>query len=63
MLIYHLTVYQDVQAKVQEEIDELFDSKDDGEEITADDITKMTYLDQVTIEMKCFEISSCLVCL
>ena len=32
---------------VQEEIDEVFNGKEDGEDIDADDITKMTYLDQV----------------
>ena len=42
-----MTVYPDVQAKLQDEIDDLFESKDDGEEITSEDVTNMTYLDQV----------------
>jgi len=50
VLLYHLTVYPDVQTRLQDEIDELFDSKDEGEEITADDITNMTYLDQCVCE-------------
>ena len=44
---YYLTVYPETQAKLQEEIDEVFVRKNDEEEIDADDITKMTYLDQV----------------
>ena len=47
VLAYHLTVYPEVQRRLQEEIDEVFDSKDEDDEITADDITNMTYLDQV----------------
>ena len=47
VLIYYLTVYPEVQARLQEEIDELFETEDDTDEITADDITNMTYLDQV----------------
>jgi len=47
---YYLTVYPEVQAKLQEEIDEVFNGKEDGEDIDADDITKMTYLDQVMNE-------------
>ena len=47
VLGYYLTVFPDVQAKLQDEIDELFESKDDGEEITSEDVTNMTYLDQV----------------
>jgi len=50
ILGYHLTVYPDVQAKLQDEIDDLFESKDDGEEITSEDVTNMTYLDQVITE-------------
>ena len=47
--VYYLTVYPEIQTKLQEEIDELFENKNDGEEIEADDITKMTYLDKVNI--------------
>ena len=47
MVLYYLAVNPDVQSKLQEEIDEVFESKDTGEEIVADDITNMRYLDQV----------------
>jgi len=47
---YYLTAYPEVQARLQEEIDEVFNGKDEGEDIDADDITKMTYLDQVMNE-------------
>ena len=33
--------------KLQEEIDDLMESKEDGEELNAEDITNMNYLDQV----------------
>ena len=56
VLIYYLTVYPEVQEKLQEEIDDLFESKDETEEITADDITKMTYLDQVPDQYYYFSI-------
>ena len=35
------------QVKLQEEIDDLMESKEEGEEINAEDITNMNYLDQV----------------
>ena len=47
VVLYYLAVNPDVQSKLQEEIDEVFDSKDTEEEIVADDITNMRYLDQV----------------
>ena len=47
VILYYLAVNPDVQSKLQEEIDEVFESKDTGEEIVADDITNMRYLDQV----------------
>ena len=47
VILYYLAVNPDVQSKLQEEIDEVFDSKDTEEEIVADDITNMRYLDQV----------------
>jgi len=50
VLLYYLTVYPEVQAKLQEEIDEVVESKDEDEEIHADDITNMSYLDQVVNE-------------
>ena len=49
VLVYYLVVYPEVQSRLQEEIDELFDGKDEGEDLTQDDITGMTYLDQVPI--------------
>jgi len=50
VVLYYLAVNPDVQSKLQEEIDEVFESKDTGEEIVADDITNMRYLDQVLLE-------------
>ena len=47
VLVYYLVVYPRVQSRLQEEIDELFDGKDEGEYLTQDDITGMVYLDQV----------------
>ena len=49
--LYYLAVNPDVQHKLQEEIDEMFESKDEGEEIDADDITNLRYLEQVSINM------------
>ena len=49
VLVYYLVVYPEVQSRLQEEIDELFDGKDEGEDLTQDDITSMTYLDQVPL--------------
>ena len=40
-------MYPEVQTKLQEEIDEVVEGKDEDEEIHADDITNMSYLDQV----------------
>merc|ERR1719270_2021524 len=50
VLTFYLAAYPDVQEKLQDEIDELFDSKDDGEELQAEDLTGMKYLDQVLKE-------------
>lgn len=33
--------------KLQEEIDDLMESKEEGDELNAEDITNMNYLDQV----------------
>ena len=40
-------MYPEVQRKLQEEIDGVMDNKDEDLEIDADDITNMSYLDQV----------------
>ena len=41
-------VNPDVQAQLHEEIDDIFNNKEDGEDLSADDLTNMTYLDQVS---------------
>ena len=38
---------QDIQHKLQQDIDELFESKKSGSELTQDEVTGMKYLDQV----------------
>ena len=40
----------DVQSKLQDDIDDLFDSKRQGEAVTQDDVTGLKYLDQVVCE-------------
>jgi len=50
VLLYFLTVNPDIQSKLQDDIDELFESKKAGEEIKQDDVTGMKYLDQVVCE-------------
>ena len=40
-------VNPDVQAQLHEEIDDIFNNKVDGEDLFADDLTNMPYLDQV----------------
>ena len=47
VLIYYLTVNRDIQERLQDDIDDLFENKDPGEEISQDDINSMKYLDQV----------------
>ena len=47
VLTYYLVAYPEVQQKLQDEVDELFDGKDDGEELQAEDLNNMKYLDQV----------------
>ena len=47
VLTYYLVAYPEVQERLQDEIDELFDSKDEGEELQAEDLNKMKYMDQV----------------
>ena len=49
-MIYQIVVNPDVQTKLQQEIDDVFDGKEEGEDLSADDITNMTYLDQVSRE-------------
>ena len=51
MLAYYLAVYPDVQSRLQDEIDDLMESKEEGEELTQEDITSMTYLEQVLLMM------------
>ena len=50
VVLYYLVVYPDIQRRLQDEIDEIFDGKSEDEELEADDITNMTYLDQVLSE-------------
>lgn len=49
-LVYQLVINPDVQAQLQEEIDFVFDGKEDGEDLSADDLTNMPYLEQVLSE-------------
>ena len=44
ILAYYLAVYPEVQTRLQDEIDELMDGKDEDEELTQEDITTMTDL-------------------
>ena len=50
VLAYYLAVYPEVQKRLQDEIDELMDGKDEDEELTQEDIISMTYLEQVLLE-------------
>jgi len=50
VLAYYLAVYPDVQSRLQDEIDDLMEGKEEGEELTQEDITSMTYLEQVLLE-------------
>ena len=45
-------VNPDVQAQLQEEIDFVFDGKEEGEDLSADDLTNMPYLEQVNNSMQ-----------
>ena len=38
---------EEIQSKLQDDIDELFESKEPGEELSQDEVTGMKYLDQV----------------
>ena len=50
VLLYFLTTNPEVQNKLQDDIDDLFDSKRPGEAVTQDDVTGLKYLDQVVCE-------------
>ena len=41
VLLYYLTVSQDIQTRLQEDIDDLFENKRGGEDINQDDINDM----------------------
>ena len=47
VLIYFLTMNPEVQSKLQDLIDDLFESKSPGEPVSQDDVTGLKYLDQV----------------
>ena len=47
VLIHHLLFNQDVQERLQDEIDDIFADKSDDDELDQDDLNNMTYLDQV----------------
>ena len=55
-LIYQIVVNPDVQTQLQEEIDSIFDGKEDGEDLSADDLASMPYLEQVNNSCKGVEI-------
>ena len=51
----------DVQRKLQDEIDDLFESKRPGEAVTQDEVTGLKYLDQVVCEgqrLGCFSFTA-----
>jgi len=50
VLLYYLTISQDIQERLQADVDDLFESKNPGDDITQDDINDMKYLDQVICE-------------
>ena len=55
-------VNPDVQAQLQEEIDFVFDGKEEGEDLSADDLTNMPYLEQVNnSQCKLVEVEICMV--
>ena len=47
VLIYHLARNQHIQEKVQEEIDGIFDEKNEDDDIDEKDLNNLPYLDQV----------------
>ena len=42
-----ISMNKDVQSRLQEDIDQLFENKKPGEQLTQDEVTGMKYLDQV----------------
>jgi len=50
VLSYYLVAYPEIQEKLQDEVDDLFDSKNEGDELQAEDLNNMKYLDQVLNE-------------
>ena len=54
VLIYYLARNQDIQEKVQEEIDEMFENKSNKNEIEEKDLNGMQYLDQVGILLRIY---------
>ena len=50
VLVYYLAVYPEVQERLQQEIDDVLDSKEDDGDINQEDINSMTYLEQVLLE-------------
>ena len=47
VLLYYITMNEEIQSKLQDDIDELFEGKEPGEELSQDEVTGMKYLDQV----------------
>merc|ERR1719244_2223125 len=50
VLLHHLAYNPDVQERIQEEIDEVYDTKEDGADIEQEDFNSLQYLDQVLDE-------------
>jgi len=50
VLLHHLAYNSDVQERIQEEIDGIFDSKEEDGEIEQEDFNSLQYLDQVLDE-------------
>ena len=46
-MIYQIVVNPEIQSQLQEEIDDIFEGKEEGEDLSADDLTNMPYLDKV----------------
>lgn len=47
VVFYYLTVYPDIQTKLQEELDEVMERKEDHTAVEQTDLNDMVYLDQV----------------
>jgi len=50
VLIYQLTLHPEVQERIQDEIDGVFENKNEAEQIDQKDLNDMPYLDQVLSE-------------